>query len=137
MNSLILRTTARFLLPILLLFAVFLFLRGHDEPGGGFVAGLVAATGIVLVAIASGPAEARKVLRVEPRNLTGLGLLIALLSGLPALVAGHPFQKGLWGDIAPGGVLELGIGTPVIFDLGVALLVFGMSLMIVLALLEE
>ncbi|MFH1085957.1 MAG: MnhB domain-containing protein, partial [Chloroflexota bacterium] len=73
MTSLILRTMARYLLPLSLMFSIFLFLRGHNEPGGGFVAGLVAAAAFALYAIAYGSAAARPVLWIEPRLVIGRG----------------------------------------------------------------
>ena len=86
MTSSILRTAARLLMPLLLLFAVFLLLRGHNQPGGGFVAGLVVAASFVLYSIAFGVDAARRALLVRPSALLGIGLLVALLSGLPAVV---------------------------------------------------
>jgi len=136
MPSLILRTTARFLMPLLLLFSVYLFGRGHNEPGGGFAAGLVAATALALYSIAFSAAEARRVLRVEPRVLIGVGLLAAVASGLLSLFAGRPFLTGLWGYIVLPGLGRVEVGTPVLFDLGVYLAVTGVTLAIILALEE-
>ena len=95
-NSPIFRTAARLLMPLLLLFSVFLLLRGHNEPGGGFVGGLVAAAAFALYAIAFGVQRARQALLVRPLTLLGAGLLIALLSGLPAVLRGQPFLTALW-----------------------------------------
>lgn len=71
MTSFILLTTARLLLPLLLMFSVFLFGRGHNEPGGGFVAGLVAAAAWILYSLASDTSQARRALRFEPQSLIG------------------------------------------------------------------
>ena len=68
MNSLLLRTAARFLVTLLLLFSIFLLLRGHNEPGGGFVGGLVAAGAFALYGLASNVVEARRALRVDTRT---------------------------------------------------------------------
>ena len=65
-DSPIFRTAARLLMPLLLLFSVFLLLRGHNEPGGGFVGGLVAAAAFALYAIAFGTRRARQALVVSP-----------------------------------------------------------------------
>ena len=89
MNSPIFRTAARLLMPLLLLFSVFLLLRGHNEPGGGFVGGLVAAAAFALYGIAFGVQRARQALLVKPMTLLGVGLLIALLSGLPAVLVAN------------------------------------------------
>ncbi|BET57580.1 Na+/H+ antiporter subunit B [Geobacter sp. 60473] len=135
MQSLFLATAVRLLLPLLLLFSLFLLLRGHNEPGGGFVGGLVASAAFVLHALAHGVAGARRVLRVEPRQLVAVGLLAALVSGLLPLAMGLPFLSGIW-SILPVPVIGHG-GTPILFDTGVYLVVAGMALMIVFSLMEE
>lgn len=137
MNSLILRATTRLLLTLLLLFSIFLLLRGHNEPGGGFVGGLVAAAAFALYAIADGPAAARRAVWVEPRTLIACGLLTAAGSGLVALLAGEPFLTGQWGYVRIPGFPALEIGTPLLFDTGVFLVVLGVTLTIILTLAEE
>lgn len=134
MNSLILSTATRYILPLLLLFSLFLLLRGHNEPGGGFVGGLVAAAAFALYAIAYGVRTARRVLGVDPRTLIGVGLLVALGSGVLGLALGAPFMTGLWSEYA---VPILGkVGTPLLFDIGVYLVVIGVTLTIIFALAE-
>lgn len=130
-TSPIFRTAARLLMPLLLLFAVFLLLRGHNEPGGGFVGGLVAAAAFALYAIAFGVARARQALLVKPMTLLGAGLLIALASGVPAVLRGQPFMTAQW----TLGVLAA--GTPMVFDIGVFLVVAGVALMMIFSLGEE
>jgi multicomponent Na+:H+ antiporter subunit A len=131
LTSSIFRTAARLLMPLLLLFAVFLLMRGHNEPGGGFVGGLVAAAAFALYSIAFGVARARRALLVDPLTLLGAGLLIALLSGLPAILRGQPFLTAQW-------ILEpIAAGTPMIFDIGVFLVVTGVVLMMLFNLAED
>jgi len=136
-KSLILRATARFLLPLMLLFSLFLFLRGHNEPGGGFVAGLVAAGGYILYAMAYGVGEMRELLKLDPRTFIGLGLAGALGSALWPVALGLPLFTGVWGKWDLGPLGELKLGTPLLFDLGVYAAVFGVMLTIVLGLMEE
>lgn len=136
MNSLILKTTARLLMPLLLLFSIYLFVRGHNEPGGGFAAGLVAATALALYSIAFSASAARRVLRIEPHVLIGAGLLAAVTSGLLSLAYGRPFLTGVWGYLDVPGFGRLDVGTPLLFDLGVYLAVAGVTISIVLALEE-
>lgn len=93
-DSPILRSGARFLVPLMLLFSLFLLVRGHNEPGGGFVGGLVAATGFALVLLGEGKVAAERLLRWDPRAFVAGGLLIALLSGVPPLLQGAPFMTG-------------------------------------------
>jgi multicomponent Na+:H+ antiporter subunit B len=135
-NSIILRAATRFMLPLLLLFAVFLLLRGHNDPGGGFSGGLVAASAFALYAFAYGVPEARRAVRVTPRNLIGVGLVTALGSGMVSLVLGKPFMTGVWMTPTVSGFGKLHIGTPLIFDVGVFLVVVGVALSIILALAE-
>jgi multicomponent Na+:H+ antiporter subunit B len=137
MTSLILQSTTRFLLPVLLLFAVFLLLRGHNSPGGGFAGGLVAASAYTLYALAYGVPAARQSLRVDPRELIGIGLLIALASGVVSVVAGKEWFTGIWGHLPMPDASELHLGTPLVFDIGVFLTVTGVALTIILTLAEE
>ena len=135
MTSSILQTATRLLMPLLLLFAVFLLLRGHNQPGGGFVGGLVVAASFVLYSIAFSVEAARRALLVRSSTLLGIGLLVALVSGLPAVVLGQPFMTSQWTTIALGST-ELDVGTPLVFDIGVFLAVVGVVLTIVFTLTE-
>lgn len=135
MRSLILNTCARYLLPLLLVFSVFLLIRGHNAPGGGFVGGLVASTAITLYAIAYGVERARRVAVANPITLISLGLSLALASGLIGLLAGDPFLTGQWEDNPVPVIGKL--GTPLLFDTGVFVLVLGIVLTIIFALAEE
>jgi multicomponent Na+:H+ antiporter subunit B len=137
MNSLILKTAANVLLPVMVLLSIIVLLRGHNEPGGGFVGGLLAASGLALHALAHGDEVAGARLRVRPHTIIGLGLLVAAGAGLPGLVAGEPFLKGLWTSFHPPGFPEaLKIGTPLMFDIGVYMLVLGGTSLMVLSLEE-
>lgn len=135
MTSLILRTATRVLMPLLLLFALFLLLRGHNAPGGGFVGGLVVAAAFVLYAIAYGVEAGRRALLVDPATLLAAGLLVALGSGMPAVLLGRPFLTAVWitVGIEPAAV---DVGTPLVFDVGVFLAVIGVMLTIVFTLAE-
>jgi multicomponent Na+:H+ antiporter subunit B len=132
MTSSILRTATRLLMPLLLLFALFLLVRGHNAPGGGFVAGLVVAAAFVLHAMAYGVAASRRALLVSPPLLLPVGLLVALISGLPAVVLGQPFMTGVWTTAWAG----IALGTPLLFDIGVFLAVIGVALTIVFTLAD-
>jgi len=135
MRSLILSATARFLLPVLLMFSLFLLVRGHHMPGGGFVGGLVAAAAFMLYAIAHSVAEARALLRVDTVSLLGVGLFLSLGSGLLSLVRGSSFMTGLWLSRPLPVVGKL--GTPVVFDMGVYLVVLGATLTVLFTLAED
>lgn len=135
MDSVVLRTAIRYLLPLLLLFSVFALLRGHNEPGGGFVGGLVASSAFALYVIAFDVERARQLLPGSPRRLIGLGLLIAAFSGMIGVLAGEPFMTAQW-DNRPIPVIGK-LGTPLLFDIGVYMTVIGVVLTIIFALAEE
>ena len=134
-QSLILSTAALYLLPLLLLFSIFLLFRGHNEPGGGFVGGLVAAAALALHSFAFDIPQTRAILRAEPRMLIGVGLLLAVLSGIAPIFINEVFMTAIWGDLnypvfgKPG--------TPLVFDIGVYLVVLGVTLKIIFSLAEE
>jgi len=137
MNDDIFRTAARFIRPLLLLFSLFLLLLGHNEPGGGFVGGLMAASAFILQAMAEGTEAARRSLHVDPFALMAAGLGTAITAGAVATVMGRPFLTGTWMEIhiPPYGTLHL--GTPLLFDLGVYFVVAGTALAIVLGFAEK
>jgi multicomponent Na+:H+ antiporter subunit B len=136
MTSLILRTTIRLLLPLLVLFSIFLILRGHNEPGGGFAGGLVASAGFALYSLAYDAPAARRILRVDPIKLVAGGLLTAVSSGLFGILAGAPFMTGVWLKFNLAGIGEIDIGTPLLFDVGVYMVVAGVILSIVFTMEE-
>ena len=138
MNSVILRAGTRYLSGLLLVFSIYMLLRGHNEPGGGFIGGLIGATGFVLYSIACGTREAREALRVSPQNIAVAGLGIALLAGIAAALFGDALFTGQWLFI---GATEddkgLPLSTVLVFDIGVYLVVFGSILTLVFAMEEE
>ncbi len=135
MNSVILSTVSRLITGLLLMFSVFLLIRGHNLPGGGFVGGLVAGSAFVLQMLAEGPRSARRLLGIDPTRLIGIGLAVAASSGIPSLFLGTPFLTGYW-DKTVWPVLGK-IGTPLVFDTGVYLTVLGVACLIVISLGEE
>jgi multicomponent Na+:H+ antiporter subunit B len=135
MNSVILSATNRLLSGLLILFSIFLLLRGHNLPGGGFAGGLVASCAFVLQALTSGVTSARKLLVFDPRTIIAVGLFVALLSGLPGMIDGLPFLTGMW-DKTPLPIVGK-LGSPLWFDLGVYIVVGGICCLIVFSLGEE
>ena len=123
MRSLLLDQVVRGVLPMLLVFAAFLLLQGHDAPGGGFVAGLVTTAAAVLAALAFGVAEARRTIVPIARPLPRIGLVVAAGSGLVAVARGDAFLTHA----------SLAIPTTMIFDAGVFLVVAGASILILAA----
>lgn len=135
-DSLILRVTGHFLLPLLIMFSLFLLLRGHNEPGGGFIGGLVASAAIALHLFFTDVKSARRLIWVDPRDLLGWGLSIAIASGVLAMFGGQPFLSALWTEMTLPIFGMLKVGTPLLFDVGVYLVVIGTVLNILLSLAE-
>lgn len=137
MNSTILQTATRYLLPMLLVISVVVLFQGHNLPGGGFIAGLIGSSGLALHGMAFGPKATREALRINPATVMGAGLAVALGSGLYAVVMGLPLLTGVWFSFEVPGLKSIKVGTPVFFDIGVYLVVLGVVMSIVLSLLEE
>ena len=135
MKSVILRTASNYLLPLLLLFSVFILLRGHYSPGGGFVGGLMASIAFVLHAFANKLENTRKLLRYPPGAFIPVGLAIALLAGLSPVLVGKPFLTALW-FTSPMPIIGL-VGTPLFFDIGVFFVVIGITLTILFTISEN
>jgi multicomponent Na+:H+ antiporter subunit B len=128
MNSLILRTLARLLLPLILLLAIFVFNRGHNEPGGGFIGGLLAAIAFTLVEKAQGVEAARRALRFRPLSIAAAGLGCTVVSGLWGAFTTGYFLKGVWPlieKLPDGSKSGLPFGSIMLFDFGVFLVVLG------------
>lgn len=136
-GSPILRTSARLLLPLFLVMSVFLLLRGHHLPGGGFAGGLVAAAGIAFAGFVHGRPALPSLLGLDHRSLLGAGLLVALVSALLPVAGGHDFFTGLWAEIHLLPRAPVKLGTPLLFDIGVYLLVIGVGCAFVDGLLDR
>ncbi|TFY96995.1 monovalent cation/H+ antiporter subunit A [Ramlibacter rhizophilus] len=132
--SLMLRVAARFILPAALAVSAYLFWRGHNLPGGGFIAGLVTAAAIVLQYMALGQYEAEAQLggRASRRFTVwiALGLLIAALTGIGAMVLGHPFLTSAHAHPYLPVLGGVGLATAALFDLGVYITVVGATLLL-------
>ncbi len=131
-GSIILRTGGQILLPIAGLFSIYILLRGHNDPGGGFIGGLIAAAGLVTYALPRGREALYRMLRARPSTIAAIGLLLAVLGGLPGLLAGGAFMTHQW--VAPAGIA---VGTTLIFDTGVYLVVIGAVLLFLSMYLED
>ncbi len=133
MTSLIFRTAARYLIPLLLLFSFFTLLRGHNLPGGGFAGGLLAAVAVALYIFAWDTGAAKRAIPVDPHFVIGIGLALAIVSGFAGMLAGEPFLTGKWTVLGE----DTHAGTPLLFDVGVYLVVFGASVMMMFSLTER
>lgn len=138
MTTPILQAAARILVAMMLLFSLFVLVRGHNEPGGGFIGGLIGAAGFALLAASHGLDVARQALRLPPVTVAAIGVGAALGAGLGAAVFGEAPFTGLWlllGTDDAGGK-GLPISTVLLFDVGVWLVVVGSVLAIVFGLEE-
>lgn len=136
MNTVIFRTIAPIIVSTMLVFSIYVFLRGHNEPGGGFIGGLIAASAIAVLGMASSAAAARRALHFDPLSIAGFGVLVAGLSGVLSIFNGNPFMTSIWLYLELGGAV-VPLSTPLFFDTGVYLVVFGTLASIALALESE
>ncbi len=135
MRTLILSTLLKALTPLFIGFALYMFFRGHDNPGGGFIAGLIASIPLMIHTMVFGARSTRRRFRLRPRLVAALGLLLALVSGMFSVVKGKAFMTPLW--IEQKIPLVGKVGTPIFFDAGVFFVVFGVVLNITFLLTDE
>lgn len=136
MKTIILRTASNYMLPLLLVFSVFILIRGHYLPGGGFVGGLIAAIAFVLHAFANSLENTKELVRIHPGFLMPTGLSLAFLSGIaPVFAKGQPFMTGVW--LAEHVPVLGNVGTALFFDIGVYLVVVGVTLTIIFTISES
>ncbi|TFL15661.1 Na(+)/H(+) antiporter subunit B [Pusillimonas caeni] len=132
MNSIIFRVGSSIVLPFSLLLSLYLLWRGHNDPGGGFIGGLIAAAGYACYALPRGYTALQRVQPVDSLHLVALGLGAALIAGLPGLMSNAAYLTHAWmesGDIA--------VGTTLLFDAGVYLTVLGAILTFLRLFLEQ
>ena len=131
-RSLLLEYVARAAFWIMLAASAWILLRGHNAPGGGFIAGLIAVSASALLAIVYGTDSARQLMPLSPLTLTVTGILLALLSGIPAAFGSGSFLTHLWWNVGP-----IKLSTVLLFDLGVYATVWGAFTIYLFALLDD
>lgn len=134
MGSLFLRTTASLLVALLAVLSIFVLLRGHYAPGGGFAGGLLLAGAVAVKLLATGVTQARRTLRVHPRTLVGIGLAATGIAACTGPLAGRPLLTPFAGPYVAS-VAQL--GTVLLFDLGIYLIVTGTAVTIMFSLVED
>jgi multisubunit Na+/H+ antiporter MnhB subunit len=129
-------TVVRAVYPVMLIGAAWLWYRGHNAPGGGFIGALMAVSGTAAYALVFGVDAARARIPLGPLRLSALGLALAAGSGIPALIAGSPFLTHPWTNVSLA-VTTLPVSSVMVFDLGVMLCVWGALAGFCLRLLED
>ncbi len=125
-------TFSRVLLPLALLVSIYIFLRGHNAPGGGFIAGLVTAVALIMQYLANGVTWAQTRLPSRTHVVIALGLLIALLTGIGSFIFAYPFMTTSFGHFHWPLIGEFELASAMAFDLGVYLVVVGATLLILI-----
>lgn len=128
----VMTTFSRLLLPLALLVAVFILLRGHNQPGGGFIAGLITAVALIMQYIANGSRWTRSRLPANMHPLIASGLLLAVLTGLASWLLGYPFLTSTFSHVHWPIVGDFELASAMAFDLGVYLVVTGATLLILI-----
>lgn len=136
MRTVIFRTVAPYLTSLMVLFSIFVLLRGHNEPGGGFIGGLIAASAFAIYGIACGVAPVRRAIYFHPMALSAFGLFMSSLAGMISLPLSVPFMTGNWNKLYFFGV-DIDLSSVLVFDIGVYLVVVGAITSIALALEER
>lgn len=136
-RSIIIEVVVRVVYHSALLLGLFLVFTGHHRPGGGFVGGLVAGAGISLRYVAGGIDEVREAVPLRPWTILGSGLVVAATSTLLPLVAGRELMEHFKFDLHLGPIGVAHVNTALMFDIGVALVVVGTILMLLVAFGEQ
>ncbi|WP_343738522.1 monovalent cation/H+ antiporter subunit A, partial [Achromobacter sp.] len=127
----------RLLLPIAALISVYFLLRGHNQPGGGFVGGLIFATSVILQYMVGGVYWVESRSRLNPQNWIGIGLLSAGIAAVSAWLAYKPFLAALAWDVALPLIGHVHVSSVLLFDLGVYMLVVGSTVLVLVALAHQ
>src|SRR6056297_726027 len=131
MNSIILQLAAKYLRWLFIIFAVLALIRGHNDPGGGFIGGLLAGLAIVYRGLAYDTFQVKERMQNIPEWFIAGGLFTILLSFAPSLILGNTIMTGIWLKIPLPLVGELKLGSPFLFDIGVFFTVIGVTVMFV------
>ena len=137
MKSTILKIASTHLKWIIIAFSVFILIRGHNYPGGGFIGGILAGTGILFEALAFGFDKTNKHVYINPLKLISSGLLLCFASAIPGEIISNALLTGYWLKIDAPILDTIKIGTPLFFDTGIYLVVSGSFLLTIFSIMEE
>ncbi len=131
------RVIMQWVFPVVVVFAIYLFLRGHDLPGGGFIAGITMSIAFILQYMASGTKWTEARLRILPLRWIGVGLLIAATTGAASVLFGYPFLTSSFQYVDFPVLGRLPLASALVFDLGVFVLVVGATVLMLIALAHQ
>ncbi|MEX0745500.1 MAG: MnhB domain-containing protein [Phycisphaeraceae bacterium] len=137
MSSLILRTAVALIMPLALLFSLFMAIKGHNEAGGGFIGGLIAAVALAIYRMTYGPRAFDELVPVHPRNVMAIGMALAVLTAVAPLVLGAPLLHSYVTYLHLPGGESVHFASALFFDAGVFLVVVGVSIGMIARLSEE
>lgn len=133
--SILLSTAAKYITPLLLIFSFFLLFRGHNQPGGGFVGGLVASSVFALIALSENSQVSKSKLKISPESIIALGFVTMILSAVIPMFFGYSFMQGIWIDFYIPVIQKL--GTPFLFDVGIYFVINGIVLKSIYSIIEN
>lgn len=136
-NDLILRMMTNIVVFIIFGFSLALFFAGHNAPGGGFVGGLVAASGFSLIFLAYGIDVLKRVFKIEANTVIVIGILIALLTASGSFFFGVPFLSHTFAHVYVPFFGDIELTTALLFDLGVYVTVVGVAMLIIMSIAED
>jgi len=122
---------------IILAFSVFLFFAGHNNPGGGFIGGLMTASGLILLYLSFDLKTIKKVIPFDYAKVIASGLLLAIITGFIGIIFGFPYLKQFFGYFQVPILGEIELTTALPFDLGIYLVVVGFTLLVILTIAED
>ncbi|MDY6799773.1 MAG: MnhB domain-containing protein [Bacteroidota bacterium] len=136
LRNIILENIATLFMKVMVIYSIYLLLRGHNNPGGGFIAGIIASTGFIFHAIIHGTKDLQNIIKFQPQLFIASGLSLVFIAAFLPVISSKEILTGLWIQIKIPVCGELHLGTPLIFDTGIFLVVIGVILTIVISIME-
>ena len=136
MRNIILEKISKLYLIVMVVFSIFILLRGHNNPGGGFIGGIITSTGFIFYGIINGSAKIKALLKISTIELMGAGLLMGIVALIIPVFSGKEPFTGVWihFDSFTGNTIHL--GTPLLFDTGIYLVVTGVFISIIISVID-
>jgi multicomponent Na+:H+ antiporter subunit B len=136
-NDVILKTATQLVTFIIIIFSIYVFLAGHHNPGGGFIGGLMTAAAFILLGLAFDIETVRKIIPIDFKLITAIGLLIAVLTGVGAFIFDANFLSHTFDYFQLPLLGKTELATALLFDIGVYLVVIGVTLTIIFTIGED